>query len=86
MATKENEMPNAAVTEISAKRSGRRTPPKQVGRNGDDDVAATVNKLIAAVAVIMMEDGCTASEISFMRHDLVQTVCTYCPDTFRRVL
>jgi hypothetical protein len=83
MATKENEM--------RAKRSGGRTLPKQVGRytvgrNGDDDVAATVNKLIAAVAVIMMEDGCSASEISFMRHDLVQTVCTYCPDTFRRVL
>jgi hypothetical protein len=32
MATKENEMPNAAVIEISAKRSGGRTPPKQVGR------------------------------------------------------
>jgi hypothetical protein len=33
MATNENEMPNAAVIEMGAKRSGGRIPSKQVGRH-----------------------------------------------------
>jgi hypothetical protein len=50
----------------------------------DADVAELTNRLIAEIAVCMDEDGSAPSEIALMRHDVVQTVCAYVPDTFQR--
>lgn len=43
-----------------------------------------INIAIAAIADAMDQDGCSASEIACMRHDLIGTVSTYCPNLFRR--
>ena len=50
----------------------------------DDDIADLANKLIAETGMHMLQDGCRADEISYMRRDIVTTVSTYAPQTFRR--
>jgi hypothetical protein len=49
-----------------------------------DDVATLANKLMAEIAWRMDEEGLNASEIAYMRFDLMSTVATYLPDTFRQ--
>jgi hypothetical protein len=48
------------------------------------DIATLANRLIAEVAAQMLADGARADEVTYMRHDMLNTLCVYTPALFRR--